>query len=303
MSQANLKILVGEKSILGLDVAGDDALERVTITELKKQIEKILTNVEVVFVTAGLGGKTGTAFAPIVAEIAKKIDIITVGVVTKPFQVKKRQMKPVSHALDKLRQKCDTILVIDTNQLTKLAPQLPLEEAFKITNQLLANTIKGIIEMISAPNLISFDFTNFKALVKHGGVAVVGIGESNAPNRAEEAVRNALKNPLLNVDLAKVTGALIHVTGDNRMTIEEANHVREIVAEMMKNNSQVIWGARVDPEFDGKIRVTLVITGVNSSRISKRFELIAPQLFNLEPYSEPEKKLPVDLGLYQLESF
>jgi cell division protein FtsZ len=192
--------------------------------------------------------------------------------------------------------------VIDNKKLLELAPQLPVDEAFKIADKVLANVIKGLIESISAHSLVNPDFADFKTIVKRGGVAGVGIGESDAPNRAEEAVRNALRSPLLDVDCTGATGTLIHVTGDSRLTLEEVNRVREIVAEMMNNNAQVILGAGVNPELDGKIRVTLMMTGVGPPQIARGFGSIAPQLFNLEPYSEPEKKLHVDLGLYQLEN-
>jgi len=133
-------------------------------------------------------------------------------------------------------------------------------------------------------------------------MAIVGVGESDAPNRAEEAVRNALRSPLLNVDYAGATGALIHVTGDNHMTIEEANRVGEIVTEMMDNDALVIWGARINPEQNGKLKVTLVMTGVNSPQMLSGFGTIAPQLFNLEPYAGPERRIGIELNLYQLEN-
>jgi cell division protein FtsZ len=172
-----------------------------------------------------------------------------------------------------------------------------------VADQVLANMIKGIVETISAPSLINLDFADFKTIVGRGGIAVVGVGESDAPNRAEEAVRNALRSPLLDVDYVGATGALIHVTGDNQMTIEEANRVGEIVTEMMDGNALVIWGARVNPEQEGKLKVTLVMTGVNSPHILSGFGTIAPQLFNLEPHAEPEKPLDIKLNLYQMENF
>jgi cell division protein FtsZ len=180
---------------------------------------------------------------------------------------------------------------------------LPINEAFRVADQVLANMIKGIVETISAPSLINLDFADFKTIVKRGGIAVVGVGESDAPNRAEEAVRNALRSPLLEVDYAGATGALIHVTGDAQMTIEEANRVGEIVTEMMDNHALVIWGARVSPEQQGKLKVTLVMTGVNSPHVLSGFGTIAPQLFNLEPFAEPEKPSEIDLNLYQMENF
>jgi cell division protein FtsZ len=302
-SRAHRKILVGEKLTKGLGVGGDPKLGRAAIEESKKRVEDLLSNVDIAFITAGLGGGTGTGAAPVIAEIARRNGAITVGVVTTPFRIEKGRIEYAANALTELRRQCDTVVVIDNNKLMQLVPQLPINEAFRVADQVLANMIKGIIETISAPSLINLDFADFKTIVRRGGVAVVGVGESDAPNRAEEAVRNALRSPLLNVDYAGATGALIHVTGDNQMTIEEANRVGEIVTEMMNNNALVIWGARVNPKQDGKLKVMLVMTGVNSPHILSGFGTIAPQLFNLEPYAEPEKPLDVRLNLYQLENF
>jgi cell division protein FtsZ len=202
-----------------------------------------------------------------------------------------------------MRKYCDTVVVIDNNKLMQLVPQLPISEAFRVADQVLANMIKGIVETISEPSLINLDFADFRTIVKRGGVAVVGVGESDAPNRAEEAVRNALTSPLLDVDYAGATGALIHVTGDNQMTIEEANRVGEIVTEMMDGNALVIWGARVNPEQEGKLRVTLVMTGVNSPQVLSGLSNICPQLFNMDPHAQLEKQLELKTGLYQMESF
>jgi len=300
-SRAHRKILVGEKLTKGLGVGGDPKLGRAAIEESKKRVEDLLSNVDIAFITAGLGGGTGTGAAPVIAEIARRNGAITVGVVTTPFRIEKGRIEYAANALTEMRRQCDTVVVIDNNKLMQLVPQLPINEAFRVADQVLANMIKGIVETISAPSLINLDFADFKTIVRRGGVAVVGVGESDAPNRAEEAVRNALRSPLLNVDYAGATGALIHVTGDNQMTIEEANRVGEIVTEMMDNNALVIWGARVNPQQDGKLKVTLVMTGVNSPHILSGFGTIAPQLFNLEPHAEPEKPLDIKLNLYQLE--
>jgi cell division protein FtsZ len=302
-SRANQKILIGEKLTKGLGVGGNPKLGKAAIEESKKRVEDMLSDVDIAFVTAGLGGGTGTGAAPVVAEIARRKGAITVGVVTTPFRIEKGRIECAADALNRMRRQCDTVVVIDNNKLMQLVPQLPINEAFRVADQVLANMIKGIVETISAPSLINLDFADFKTIVGRGGVAVVGVGESDAPNRAEEAVRNALRSPLLDVDYIGATGALIHVTGDNQMTIEEANRVGEIVTEMMDGNALVIWGARVNPEQDGKLKVTLVMTGVNSPHILSGFGTIAPQLFNLEPYAEPEKPLDVKLNLYQLETF
>jgi cell division protein FtsZ len=302
-SRAHQKILIGEKLTRGLGVGGNPVLGRKAIEESQAQIKELLTDVDIAFITAGLGGGTGTGAAPVIAEMARRKGAITVGVVTTPFRIEKGRMEPAAHALTEMRRHCDTVVVIDNNKLMQLVPQLPINEAFRVADQVLANMIKGIVETISAPSLINLDFADFKTVVKRGGVAVVGVGESDAPNRAEEAVRNALRNPLLDVDYAGATGALIHVSGDSQMTIEEANRVGEIVTEMMDEEALVIWGARVNPDLAGTLRVTLVMTGVNSPHLLSGFGVIAPQLYNLEPYAEPEKPLQIELNLYQLENF
>jgi len=303
VSKAHRKLLIGEKLTKGLGVGGDPKLGKAAVQESKGRVEELLSNMDIVFITAGLGGGTGTGAASVVAEIARRKGAIVVGVVTTPFRIEKGRMEYAASALTEMRRQCDTVVVIDNNKLMQLVPQLPINEAFRVADQVLANMIKGIVETISSPSLINLDFADFKTIVRRGGVAVVGVGESDAPNRAEEAVRNALRSPLLNVDYAGATGALIHVTGDTHMTIEEANRVGEIVTEMMDGNALVIWGARVNPEQNGKLKVTLVMTGVNSPHILSGFGTIAPQLYNLEPYAEPEKPLNIKLNLYQLENF
>lgn len=301
VSKAHRKILIGENLTKGLGVGGDPKLGRAAMEESKRKIEELLAGADVVFITTGLGGGTGTGAAPVIAEIAKGEGALTVGVVTIPFRVEKERIEYAAQALTEMRRHCDTVVVIDNDKLRNLGPHLPIKEAFKIADQVLANMIKGIVETISAPSLINLDFADFKTVVKRGGLAVVGIGESDAPNRAEEAVRNAFRNPLLDVEYVGAKGALIDVSGDAKMTIEEANRVGEMVTEMMDADSLVIWGARVNPELNGKLKVTLVLTGVNWPDIPSEFGMIAPQLFNLEPYAEPEKPLNIELNLYQME--
>ena len=300
-SRSHEKLLIGEKLTKGLGVGGNPKLGRAAIEESRKRIEDLLADVDIVFITAGLGGGTGTGAAPVISEMARRKGAITVGVVTTPFRIEKGRIEYAAHALTEMRRQCDTVVVIDNNKLMQLVPQLPINEAFRIADQVLANMIKGVVEIISAPSLINLDFADFKTIVRRGGVAVVGVGESDAPNRAEEAVKNALRSPLLDVDYMGATGALIHVSGDNQMTMEEANRVGEIITEMMDDNALVIWGARVNPELDGMLEVTLVMTGVNSPHLLSGFGTIAPQLFNLEPYAEPEKPLDIKLNLHQME--
>jgi len=301
---ATQKVLIGEKVTRGLGAGGDPKVGRAAIEESKHLIDELLKGVDVAFIAVGLGGGTGTAAAPVVAEMARRKGAIVVGVVTTPCRIEKRRVEYAAFALNEMRRACDTVVVIDNNKLMELMPHLPTNEAFKVADQMLANMIQGIVESISAPSLINLDFADFRTIVRKGGVAVVGVGESDAPNRAEEAVRNALKSPLLDVDYAGATGALIHVCGDKQMTIEEANRVGEIVTEIIGHDALVKWGAKTNPSVDGFLKVTLVMTGVHSSKILSGFGAIMPKLYDIESsYSEPEKQLPIDLGLDQIENF
>jgi len=302
--RATQKVLIGEKVARGLGAGGDPSVGRAAMEESKQVIEELLNGVDVAFIAVGLGGGTGTAAAPVVAEMARRKGAIAVGVVTTPLRVEKERIAHAALGLNAMLSACDTVVVIDNNKFLDLVPHLPINEAFKVADQVLANMITGIVETISAPSLINLDFADFRTMVRSGGVAVVSIGESDAPNRAEEAVRNALKNPLLDVDYAGATGALIHISGDNQMTIEEANRVGEIVTEMLGHDALVKWGARSSPSTDGFLKVTLMMTGIDSPKIWSGVGDIMPKLYDIESsYSEPEKQLQIDLGLDQIENF
>jgi cell division protein FtsZ len=300
-AKANQKILIGQRLTKGRGVRRDPKLGRAAIEESKKNVEALLSRVEVAFITTGLGGGTGAGAAPIIADIAKQKGAATIGIVTMPFRVERGRDKSANTALAEMRRYCDTVAVIDNDRLANLVPNLRNNQAFEVVDQVLASMIKGIVETISTPSLINLDFADFKTIISHGGMAVVGVGESNAPNRAEEAVRNAFRTPLYDVSYAGATNALIHVAGDNRMTIQEANRVGEIVSEIMEGNARVIWSAKVNPEQEGKLKVTLVMTGVDPPMKRNRFEAIAPQLFNLEPNMDQESPLGIELNLYQME--
>jgi cell division protein FtsZ len=297
---AKQKILIGEKITRGLGSGGDPNVGRAAIEESLERIDKVLKDVDIAFVTAGMGGGTGTGAAPVIARVARENGAIVVGVVTMPFKIEKGRIAFAIKGLTEMRRECDTVIVIDNNKLMRLVPQLPINEAFRVGDQVLANMIKGISETISVPSLINLDFADFRTIMKKGGVAIAGIGESDAPNRAEEAVQKALKMPLLDIDYTGAKGALIHLSSDDQLTIEEANRVGEIVTQMMCEDALVIWGARIDPSLAGTLKVTLVMTGVRSPYLLSGFGSTLPEIYDLEEQKEPEKPLNVDLGLYQL---
>ena len=299
-THAKQKILIGEKLTRGLGSGGDPEIGKAAIMESSKQVEKILEGVDIVFITAGLGGGTGTGASPIIAHMAREKGAIVVGVVTMPFKIEKGRIAYAIKGLTEMRRECDTVIVIDNNKLMRMVPQLPINDAFKVGDSVLANMISGITEIIAAPSLINLDFADFKTIIKKGGVAVAGVGESNAPNRAEDAVQKALRMPLLDIDYVGAKGALIHVAGDDKMTIDEANRVGEIVSQMMSDDALVIWGARVNPELNGTLKVTLVLTGVRSQYLLSGYGSATPEIYQLDPDEETEKPINLDLNLYRL---
>jgi len=298
------KVLIGENVTRGLSAGGNPDAGRAAAQESKALIESLVENVDVAFVVVGLGGGTGTGAAPIVAETARRKGAVVVGVVSTPFRMSEYRAGFVTEALSAMRVTCDTVVVVDNDRIMDAVPQLPVSEACKLANQVLANMIENIVETVSEPSFINLDIMDFKTIISEGGVAALGIGESDAPNRAEEAVRNALNAPLLNVNYADATGALIHVSGDPNMTVQEVDRVKELVADSIGRSAKVVWGARVNPSSEGILKVTLVMTGVNTPYTHYGLGNMMTELYDLESsYPESEKPLHMDLGLDQIEDF
>ena len=221
-----------------------------------------------VFITCGLGGGTGTGSAPVIAEVAKKMGALVVGVVTLPFAMEgnKRYENAIA-GLERMEQIVDTLIVIPNDKLLELAPDLPLHTAFKVADEILTSSVKGIAELVTKTGLVNLDFADIRAVMKDGGVALIGVGESDTENRAQEAVEKALNNPLLNVDITGANGALINVVGGEDMTLDEARRVVETVSEKLDENARIIWGAQIYKDMEKTIRAMLIVTGVKSAQI------------------------------------
>jgi cell division protein FtsZ len=195
-----------------------------------------------IFITCGLGGGTGTGSAPVVAELGKKMGVLTVGVVTMPFEMEgNRRYENAVHGLETLEKQVDTLIVIPNDKLLELAPDLPLHTAFKVADEILTNAVKGIAELVTKAGLVNLDFADIRAVMGNGGVALIGVGESDTDNRAVEAVEKAINNPLLDVDIGGANGALINVAGGSDMTLEEARRVVETVSVRLDDDARVIW--------------------------------------------------------------
>ena len=267
-TRAQQKLLVGRHITRGLGAGGDPITGRRCAEAGRDVITRIVTGADLVFVTAGLGGGTGTGIAPIVAEEAKRSGALVVAIVTTPFSVERRmRMQRALEGLDLLRKAADAVLVLDNNRLLHYVPNLPLDEAFSIMDQLIAEIVKGIVETITLPSLINLDFADVRAIMKNGGVTMMLYGESE--QGPEDVVHEALNHPLLDIEIDGATGALIHVTGGPYMTLEQANQVCDLMTARLSPDANVIFGARQDPAFGDTIKVMSIITGVASERLDR----------------------------------
>lgn len=262
------KILIGKHITKGMGAGSLPEKGREAAMESESEIKKILEGSDIVFVTCGLGGGTGTGSAPVVSRVAKETGALTLSIVTLPFSVEGRVRKENAEmGLARLKDICDTVIVIPNDKLLEIAPRMPLNKAFKVADELLMRSIKGITEMITKPGLINLDFADLRTIMKHGGVAMIGLGESDSEERAIHAVNEALKSPLLDMDISEASGALVNVIGGEDMTIKEAEGVVEELYSRINPDATIIWGAGVDPTLEHKIKVMIVLTGVKSKQI------------------------------------
>ena len=262
------KVLIGRHITHGLGAGSLPQIGEEAARESEKDIREAVGRADMVFVTCGLGGGTGTGSAPVVSQIAKETGALTIGVVTLPFSVEGFiRMENADAGLKRLRETCDTVIVIPNDKLLDVVPNLSLNAAFRVADEVLMRSIKGITEMITKPGLVNLDFADLKTVMKRGGVAMIGLGEAEGENKAVNAVVEALNSPLLEVDISEATGALVNVTGGEDMTISEAERVVEEIYSRVDPNARIIWGTTVNPELKRSIRAMLVITGVKSKQI------------------------------------
>ena len=271
VTKADEKVLIGKELTRGLGAGGMPQKAREAAKEAIVDLKKAVSGADMTFVLAGMGGGTGTGAAPIVAQLAKETGAVVIAVVTMPFEAEKARIDKAEFGLSELREVTDTVIVLDNNRLVDIAGQLPIEQAFAVANELVSTMVKGIVETITLPSLINLDYADVSAIMKNGGVAVIGIGESDSSShRVTEAVQQALTNPLLDVDYRGATGALIHVTCGPDLKLEEFDVIGRTVSENLNSEANVIIGARINKEFQGKVRVITIMTGVKSPYVLGR---------------------------------
>jgi len=287
-TNADVKILIGRELTQGLGAGSMPQVGEEAARESEQEIKQKISGSDMIFITCGLGGGTGTGSAPVVAEIAKKSGALTVAIVTIPFEMEgARRLENAKYGLERLEKHADTLIVIPNDKLLELAPDLPLHTAFKVADEILTNAVKGIAELVTKTGLVNLDFADIRAVMGKGGVSMIGIGEADGENRAVEAVDKAIHNPLLDVDISGATGALINVCGGSDMTLEEARRVVETISKKLDEEARIIWGAQISEDLGTAIRVLLIVTGVKS-----------PQILGRKGKSgKPKKEIEEELGI------
>ena len=262
------KILAGRRLTRGLGAGAIPQKGEEAAKESEEDIRKAVQGCDLMFVTCGLGGGTGTGSAPVVAQIAKESGAVVIAVCTLPFRAEGLvRMQNAEYGLERLRRVADTVITIPNDKLLELVPRLPIDHAFKVADEVLMRAIKGITEIVTKPGLVNLDFNDIKTIMRGGGVALIGLGEGEGDHRAEEAISEAIHSPLIDVDISGASGALINVSGGPDMTIAEAEHCSEYVQAQLSPSARIIWGATIQEELRGKVRVMVIVTGVKSRHI------------------------------------
>jgi cell division protein FtsZ len=288
-TEADTKILIGRELTSGLGAGSNPKIGEQAAKESEQEIKKKIGEPDLVFITCGLGGGTGTGSSPVVASIAKKAGALTIGVVTLPFTVEgKKRLENAQLGLEKLASVTDTLIVIPNDKLLEIAPGLPIHTAFKVADEILTNAVKGITELITKAGLVNLDFADVKAVMTDGGVSLIGIGESDSQDRAKEAIERAINNPLLDVDIKDATGALINIIGGNDLSLDEYKRIMEIVGQKISPDAKIISGAQIYQDMQKTIKVLLIVTGVKSSQI------LGAGDFEVSGQKELEKELGID---------
>ncbi len=266
-THAQKKVLIGKNTTRGLGAGARPEIGEESARESKDELERYIKGSDIVYITAGMGGGTGTGVAPVIAEMAKEEEALVMGIVTLPFEGEGRErMKNAKRGLLKMERFCDTTVIIPNDKLLELVPNLSLNAAFKVADEILMESIKGMTEIITKPGLVNLDYNDLRTIMDDGGVAMIGIGDSKDPNnRVDDAVEQAISSPLLgDIDVSDANGALIRVTGGPDMTVTEAERAAELVNQKISGEARIIWGCNVIEDLKNEIKILLVITNVQA---------------------------------------
>ena len=273
--EADTKILIGQQKTQGRGAGSLPQVGEEAALESQEEIYDAIEGSDMVFVTAGLGGGTGTGSAPVVAKAARDSGALTISIVTTPFTAEGEVRRTNAEAgLERLRDVSDTVIVVPNDRLLDAVGKMPVKQAFQVADEVLMRSVKGITELITKPGLVNLDFADVRTVMEKGGVAMIGLGESDSESKAQDSVKSALRSPLLDVDISGANSALVNVTGGNDMSIEEAEGVVEEIYDRIDPDARIIWGTSIDEELDGSMRTMIVVTGVDSPQIYGKSETV-----------------------------
>lgn len=277
MADADQKIHIGGELTRGLGAGADPEVGIRAAEESREEIKAALQGADMVFVTAGKGGGTGTGAAPIVAEIAKEIGALTVGVVTKPFSFEGRKRNvQADDGIEKLKEKVDSLIIIPNDRLLQISEKrIPIVQAFKVADDVLCNGVQGITDLITVPGLINLDFADVKTIMAESGSALMGIGVGTGENRAQDAAAKAMDSPLLEASIDGAKGVLISISGGTEMGLFEVNDAAEVISKAAHPDANIIFGSVIDDSLNDQMRVTVIATGFESrGRIQDKLDFI-----------------------------
>ncbi len=271
ITKADRRILMGEKSMHGQGAGGYPERGAIAARDTLDEFHKETETSNIIFLCAGLGGGTGTGASEVLARELRKDGRLLIGVVTLPFSVERFRYENAKNGLKALRNYCDTVVAIDNTKLSKVAGDLPLQQALGVANELVGQFVKGITETITTASLINIDYADLRAIMERKGLAAIGVGEAKGEDRVETAVRMAIEGQLLDLkDATKSQGVLVHVSGGPDVTLEEVTSAGELVTRSLPPKVRIVWGARVDPALEGRARVMVVLTGVESTFLAQQ---------------------------------
>ncbi len=266
------KVLIGRSISRGLGAGGDPLVGAKAAEVDRQQIEEILYGAQLVFLCAGMGGGTGTGAIPVVAQIAKEQGAIVVAMVTYPFDLERVRKVKAEEGIQNLRKACDSVIILDNNKLVKLVPNLPMNEAFAVADDILSKAIGGLVWTITQPSLINIDFADVRSIMGNGDVGFISVGTGKGNDKVTSAAESVIKNKLLDVDFENAKGALIHISGASDLTLGDAIKAGDIITERMDPKANVKWGGRMIPGYEGQLEIVAIVTGVSGSSILGKFE-------------------------------
>ncbi len=296
-SNAGRTIRIGEKITRGLGAGSDPTIGQEAAEESREEVAKSLERADMVFITAGMGGGTGTGAAPVIADIAKNLGALTVAVVTKPFTVEgRKRMEKAQIGIDNLKNSVDTLIVIPNDRLLEVAEkQTSLMEAFKIADDVLRQGVQGISDLITITGIINLDFADVKTIMTDAGSALMGIGRAKGENRATEAARLAIASPLLEASIEGAKGVLLNITGGLNLGIHEANEAARIIQEVADPDANIILGAVIDENYEEEVQVTVIATGFDPKPVNKQAENEFDDDFDINDFSGEDLDIPAFL--------